>query len=134
MASATYKPVPFSPVRVDAGDLLIIQRSGLFDVRWFSARNTDLVEAGIDTLAHYSRYGWREGRWPNAYFDPAWYLSRSRDVRETGREPLLHYIEHGEAEGRQPVSGSIPSGIAGPTPSRLDSFAWRTSWSTGAAA
>jgi len=113
MASATYKPapfspVPFSPVRVDAGDLLVIQRSGLFDVRWFSARNTDLVDAGIDTLAHYSRYGWREGRWPNAYFDPAWYLSRSRDVRESGREPLLHYIEHGEAEGRQPVEWFDP--------------------------
>ena len=108
MPPATREPAPFSPLRVDAGDLLIVQRSGLFEVKWFLERNPDLAEAGIDTLAHYSRYGWREGRWPNAYFDPAWYLSRNRDVRENGLEPLLHYIEHGEREGRQPVEWFDP--------------------------
>jgi len=95
-------------MRVDAGDLLILQRSGLFATRWFVARNPDLGEAGVDPLAHYFRYGWREGRWPNPYFDPSWYLSRNRDVREKGFEPLLHYIEHGEAEGRQPVAWFDP--------------------------
>ena len=108
MPSARDKPEPFSPVRVDAGDLLIVQRSGLFAAKWFLERNGDLADAGVDPLAHYSRYGWREGRWPNAYFDPAWYLSRNRDVRENGLEPLLHYIEHGEAEGRQPVEWFDP--------------------------
>jgi len=108
MTPAKRKSRPSSPVRVDAGDLLILQRSGLFSVKWFLERNPDLVAAGVDPLAHYFRYGWREGRWPNAYFDPAWYLSRSRDVRELGLEPLLHYVEHGEAEGRQPVAWFDP--------------------------
>ncbi len=99
---------PFSPVYLDAGNLLILQRSGLFAAEWFLERNTDLADAGVDPLAHYSRYGWSEGRWPNPYFDPAWYLSRNRDVRENGLEPLLHYIEHGEAEGRQPVEWFDP--------------------------
>ena len=99
---------PFSPLRLDAGDLLIVQRSGLFAEQWFLERNPDLAEAGVDALAHYCRYGWREGRWPNPYFDPAWYVSRNRDVRENDLEPLLHYIEHGEAEGRQPVEWFDP--------------------------
>ncbi len=106
--SANHRVTPFSPHRIDAGDLLSVQRSGLFALKWFLERNTDLSDAGIDPLAHYSRYGWREGRWPNPYFDPAWYLSRNRDVRENGSEPLLHYIEHGEAEGRQPVAWFDP--------------------------
>jgi len=105
---ANHRVTPFSPHRIDAGDLLSVQRSGLFALKWFLERNADLSDAGIDPLAHYSRYGWREGRWPNPYFDPAWYLSRNRDVRENGSEPLLHYIEHGEAEGRQPVAWFDP--------------------------
>lgn len=98
----------FAPFRIDAGDLLVLQRSGLFAREWFLERNADLDEAGLDPLVHYSRYGWREGRWPNPYFDPAWYLSRNRDVREGGLEPLLHYVEHGETEGRQPVAWFEP--------------------------
>jgi len=108
MTSATRKSMSIPLVRVDAGDLLVVQRSGLFAAEWFLARNYDLRDAGIDPLAHYYRYGWREGRWPNPYFDPAWYLSRYRDVRENGLEPLLHYIENGEAEGRQPVAWFDP--------------------------
>ena len=99
---------PFSPVRIDAGDLLILQQSGLFARDWFVQRHADLAGAGVDPLAHYFRFGSREGRWPNPYFDPAWYLRRNRDVRESGQEPLLHYVEHGEAEGRQPIAWFDP--------------------------
>ncbi len=106
--SAQRETTPFAPFHIDAADLLILQRSGLFTMGWFLERNADLNEAGLDPLLHYSRYGWREGRWPNPYFDPAWYLRRNRDVREDGLEPLLHYIEHGEAEGRQPVAWFDP--------------------------
>ena len=35
--------------------------------------------AGIDPVAHYCRYGWQEGRFPNPYFDPAWYLQSNSD-------------------------------------------------------
>ena len=89
--------------------LLVLQRSGLFDGAWFLARNPDLNLPGTDPLGHFHRYGWREGRWPNAYFDPTWYLARNTDVRDSGVNPVLHYILHGEAEGRPPVEHFDPA-------------------------
>ncbi len=88
----------------DVADLLILQRSGLFDGGWFLERNADLAHPGADPLGHFHRYGWRENRWPNAYFEPLWYIAQNRDVRESGLDPLLHYAEHGEAEGRRPIA------------------------------
>ena len=102
------KSQAYSPVMTDAGDLLTVQRSGLFTQEWFLERNPDLAAARVDPLAHYFRFGYREGRWPNPYFDPAWYLARNRDVRDGEFEPLLHYIEHGESEGRSPVAWFDP--------------------------
>ncbi len=72
-------------------DLLLLQRSGLFDTAWFIGRNPDLAAAGLDPLLHFHRFGWREGRWPNAYFDTDWYLRYNRDVAAAGIDPLLHY-------------------------------------------
>ena len=89
--------------------LLVLQRSGLFDGAWFLARNTDLAQPGGNPLTHFHRYGWREGRWPNAYFDPAWYLDQNPDVRNEDVNPLLHYVLHGEAEGRPPVEYFDPA-------------------------
>jgi hypothetical protein len=71
VASAERALTPFAPLLTDAGDLLTLQRSGLFAAKWFLERNPDLGAAGVDPLAHYYRYGWREGRLPNPYFDPA---------------------------------------------------------------
>src|SRR3954453_19169068 len=88
----------------DLPELLALHRSGLFDSAWFLARNPDLEHAGIDPLTHFHRYGWREGRWPNAYFDPAWYLAQNPDVAASGVDPLLPYLTFGEAEGRRPVA------------------------------
>ena len=90
-------------------DLLLLQRSGLFDGTWFLARNPDLALPGADPLGHFFRYGWREGRWPNAYFDPAWYLAQNEDVRDDACNPLLHYIQHGDAEGRAPIAYFDPA-------------------------
>ncbi len=96
--------IPPPPANLlDLGELILVQRSGLFDLAWFLDRNPDLLAAETDPLTHFHRHGWREGRWPNAYFDPAWYVRQNRDVRESGKNPLLHYIEYGEAEGRKPL-------------------------------
>ncbi len=92
----------------DLAEILILQRSGLFDGAWFIARNPDLAEPGADPLRHFHRFGWQENRFPNAYFDPAWYLSQNRDVRDRGTNPLLHYAEYGEAEGRRPIAHFDP--------------------------
>ncbi len=90
----------------DEAELAILRETGLFDAAWFAERNPDL--AGADALAHFHRFGWREGRWPNAYFDPEWYCRRYLDVRDGGMNPLLHYILYGEAEGRRPVEHFDP--------------------------
>ena len=98
---------PPAPARVltvsDAAEqqaLATIQRSGLFDGGWFASRNPDLGAGSHETLVHWHRYGWREGRWPNPYFDPAYYAGHAPDC--VGN-PLIHYIVAGEAAGRRPV-------------------------------
>ncbi len=87
-------------------DLAVLQRSGLFEGEWFTARNTDVPGGSHAVLVHWHRYGWQEGRWPNPYFDPTYYRSRNPDC--TGN-PLLHYIQQGEAAGRRPVAHFDPA-------------------------
>jgi glycosyltransferase involved in cell wall biosynthesis len=106
MAEMGGQPGPQS--RNELADILILQRSGLFDGAWFIDRNPDLAHPGADPLGHYHRWGWRENRWPNAYFDPAYYVAQNRDVADQGQNPLLHYAEHGEAEGRFPIAHFDP--------------------------
>ena len=81
-----------------------IKASGLFDETYYTDAYADVVEADIDPLTHYIRFGWREGRNPSAKFDVRWYLENNQDVRAAGVEPLLHYIEFGRDEGRAPLS------------------------------
>ena len=93
----------------DLAEILVLQRSGLFDGAWFLERNLDLAEPGADPLRHFHRYGWRENRWPNAYFEPLWYIAQYADVRQGDNDPLLHYAEYGEVEGRRPVAHFDPA-------------------------
>ena len=93
----------------ELAELLLLQRSGLFDGTWFLERNPDLAAGDLDPLTHFHRYGWRENRRPNAYFDPAWYIDNNKDVAASGADPLLHYIEYGEAEGRPPIAWFDPA-------------------------
>jgi hypothetical protein len=83
--------------------------SGLFDAAWYLRQNPDVRESGLDPLVHFCRYGWREGRRPNAYFNPIWYLDRNPDVRAAGTNPLLHYAQYGDREGRRPVPHFDPA-------------------------
>ena len=93
----------------DLAEILVLQRSGLFDGGWFLVRNPDLAEPGADPLRHFHRFGWRENRWPNAYFEPLWYIAQYADVREGDKDPLLHYAEYGEIEGRRPIPHFDPA-------------------------
>ena len=80
----------------------LIHTSGLFDAAWHLSLYADLAAAGIDPLAHFAEWGWREGRHPNPYFDTGWYLRQNPDVAHAGINPLVHYILLGEAENRSP--------------------------------
>ena len=83
--------------------IALLSAAGVFDAAWFDRRNPDVRTKGHDPLTHFHLYGWREGRWPNAYFDPGDYRRRYPDVRASDEDPLLHYVQYGEREGRRPV-------------------------------
>ncbi len=85
----------------EAQNLIILQRSGLFDGAWYTARHLDFGGRSHEALVHWYRYGWRENRWPNAYFEPHYYVDRNADIADAN--PLIHYITVGEAAGRRPV-------------------------------
>lgn len=73
-----------------------------FDAAWYLSHNADVARAGVDALAHYLSYGWREGRDPNAWFDSDGYLVVYADVAGAGVDPLTHYQLYGWIEGRDP--------------------------------
>ncbi len=67
----------------------------------YLAVNGDVAKAGMDPLAHYEQYGWREGRDPSATFDTHLYLLHNPDVKAAGIDPLQHYLQYGQFENRQ---------------------------------
>ena len=81
--------------------------SGLFDASLYLVEGPDIRAAGCEPLAHYRRWGWREGRRPNSYFDPAWYRAHHLDGAEI--DPLAHYVRCGEKSGLRPIATFDPS-------------------------
>ncbi len=79
-----------------------IKKSGLFDSVYYLINNRDVRVADMDPIAHYIRYGWKEGRNPSEKFNTSFYLNSNPDVKESGKNPLLHYIEVGSKQGRLP--------------------------------
>ncbi|HEX2525183.1 MAG TPA: hypothetical protein VHL31_02640 [Geminicoccus sp.] len=83
---------------------------GGFDPQYYLLSNPDLARvaqrAGDDAFDyardHFNRFGWREGRNPNALFDTKAYLATYADITEAGINPLQHYHRFGWKEGRDP--------------------------------
>jgi hypothetical protein len=84
-------------------DLQVVRSSGLLDENYYLINAADVLEADIDPVLHYCRFGWRERRKPNIYFDPLWYTYTNPDVARLRINPLVHYILAGEAADRRPV-------------------------------
>ncbi len=89
-----------------------LDAAGLFDRDFYAARHSDVAAAGLDTLLHFCRHGWREGRDPSPWFVTRWYLDAYPDIDRAGVNPLLHYARHGEAEGRRPSQWFDPAWFA----------------------
>lgn len=103
------EPEPAPPVAVDrpievharpcplpaAAHIEAVRSSGLLDERHYLVHAPDVAAAGIDPVAHYCDYGWREHRAPNFYFDPVYYRARymASDPDEA-LDPLLHWIAY----------------------------------------
>ena len=84
-------------------DQATISGSGAFDQNHYLINGSDVLEASLDPIDHFCRYGWREGRNPNIYFNTRWYLVTNPDVERLGLNPMVHYIVEGERAGRRPV-------------------------------
>lgn len=81
---------------------LLLDRSGLFDSRWYLAKHKDVAVSGLAPAEHYLEHGFRQGYWPNPFFDTRWYLETYEDVRRSGINPLVHYLRDGWRENRDP--------------------------------
>ena len=77
-----------------------LRECGWFDADWYLATYPDVRLAGMDPVAHYDEFGWKEARNPGPRFDTAWYLQANPDVAAAGANPLWHFVEHGRGEGR----------------------------------
>ena len=85
-----------------AAELEEIRSSGCFDAGWYLATYEDVRTAGVDPVAHYHEFGWKEGRNPGPAFDTGWYLLAYPDVAATGLDPLWHFVRYARQEGRLP--------------------------------
>ncbi len=72
---------------------------------YYSHSNLDVYATGMNAEAHYTQYGWHEGRDPNGFFSTTGYLAANLDVAAAGMNPLTHYDLYGWPEGRDPSAG-----------------------------
>ena len=75
-----------------------IRASGLFDETWYLQTYPDVAEAQVDPVEHFLKYGWLEGRNPNASFDTGAYLEQHPNVLDSDLNPLLYFIRFGSSE------------------------------------
>ena len=78
----------------------IIERSGLFDERFYRSRAGELA-ASCDPIDHYLRVGWRELD-PNQLFETNWYARTYASVLKREDNPLLDFIRHSPARNPGP--------------------------------
>lgn len=80
-------------------DYRAIKHSGLFDPDYYLLNYPDVRRADVDSLKHFVKYGWKEGRNPSKDFDINFYLNTYPDVKNAGINPLFHYIRYGKSAG-----------------------------------
>ncbi|MFK5600318.1 glycosyltransferase [Methylobacterium sp. HMF5984] len=84
----------------DIGSLrFLLERSGLFDAKWYKARNPDLVRVGLDPISHLLDHGMREWRDPGPGFETAFYAESHPSFLALGLSPLEHFLRIGRAAG-----------------------------------
>jgi glycosyltransferase involved in cell wall biosynthesis len=73
-----------------------------FDVSYYLDLYPDIKRAGLDPVAHYIHFGWKEGRDPAPWFSTECYLSSYPDIRVTEINPFYHYLVWGRQVGLAP--------------------------------
>ncbi|MDO5851711.1 MAG: glycosyltransferase [Methanobacteriaceae archaeon] len=70
----------------------VISDSGLFDSEYYLENYTDIKEANLDPLEHYTKNGFKEQRSPSLTFSNNFYININKYVKENNINPLYHYI------------------------------------------
>ena len=79
-----------------------IEKSGLFDAKWYLETYPDVKGVKINPIKHYIKTGWKHGYNPSPDFNNDAYLTMYPDVAAAKICPLIHYIKFGYNEGRLP--------------------------------
>ncbi|MEJ8823994.1 hypothetical protein WKW80_18510 [Variovorax humicola] len=88
--------------QISDSDADLLRASPFFDAAFYLNHNTDVAASSLDPIAHYLRFGAREGRDPGSEFSTVGYLLQYPDVAEAKVNPLVHFLRHGINEGRDP--------------------------------
>jgi hypothetical protein len=86
--------------RLPCDEVELVRALGLVDPGSLVFTMADVIDAGLDPVAHFCHIGWRERRRPNLYFNTGWYIDTYNVP--AGMNPLLHYVLLGEARGVAP--------------------------------
>ena len=79
-----------------------LRGTGLFDPSYYAHTYPDVRTSGLDPFTHYTTFGCKEGRTPNALFDVNHYIGQAPECAGGALDPLLHYLEGGAAAGLNP--------------------------------
>jgi hypothetical protein len=71
---------------------LRIKESGEFDPRYYLLKYPDIRKSDVDPLMHYTRYGWKEGRYPSAEWETKISSGEYQFDLTSKDNPLLVYI------------------------------------------
>lgn len=77
-------------------DLILLQRSGLFNTAEYEAEHAFWLLAGIDPTLHYLGVGWQLGFNPSQYFDSEFYINQFAKKIQDNEIPILHYLSKGK--------------------------------------
>ncbi len=72
--------------------------NGEFDNDYYLGNYADVSSATDNGYAHYSLFGWKEGRSPNPFFDCGFYRSCNPNMASS-EFPLAHFVAAGKAIG-----------------------------------
>lgn len=94
----------------------IIQKSGLFDAKYYLFTYPDVRKQDMNPIMHYIKYGAKERRNPSKDFDTKFYLTTYKDIDINRINPLVHYILYGKSEGRKIIDLKVSTNIIDNTP------------------
>jgi glycosyltransferase involved in cell wall biosynthesis len=80
----------------------LIKKSGLFDMSYYLDQNPDVANSKMNPLAHYLKYGWKEGRSPSQNFETSNYWKQNPEISERKIDPLSEYLNDCKKEGKDP--------------------------------